>query len=110
SFFRTRRRPGVHTLSLHDALPIWSSQLTGTWRQAPLAGSQRSVVHGLLSSQLTRACSHWPVSGLHRSSVHGLLSSQLTGTPRQTTPSPGIWTHLSPCVQGSPSLHTCPTI
>jgi len=55
------------------------------------------------------SCRQRPLVGSQESLVQGLLSSQATGVPRQMTPV-GVWTQMSPCVQGSPSLQVAPTI
>ena len=69
--------------------------------QAPLLQAS-PVVHALPSSHalLLLLCAH-PVAGTQESFVHGLLSLQLgAGPPAHTPP-----LHASPVVQALPSLH-----
>ena len=94
--------------------------------QIPVAGSQLSLVQGLLSSQVDTApgrhppSAHWspavhgfpsshafvlfvktqPVAGLQLSVVHALLSSQATGVPAHEPPE-----HVSPVVHAFRSEH-----
>src|SRR5437867_12101898 len=63
--------------------------------QAPVAGSQASMVQELPSSHETGECAHSPVAGSHVSRVQRSPSSQFFATPWQTTPPEGVATQTS---------------
>ena len=113
--------PVVQALpSLHDAVLLACAQ--------PVAGTQESSVHGLLSLQFSEPAPGWqlppehvspvvqafksshaavllvkthPVAGAQLSVVHTLLSLQTTAVPAWQLPPP----HVSPVVHAFPSLH-----
>src|SRR3990172_8078421 len=123
--------PAVHTSPLVQALPsLHTVPLATLVNTQPVAGSQVSVVQGMLSLQTIPVPAHTPavhtspevqaLSSLHGavllvntqpvavsqvSSVQGLLSLQVIPVPAHT---PAV--HTSPEVQAIPSLHTVPAV
>jgi hypothetical protein len=120
------RPPEQVSVAVH-AFPSSQDAVLFVWTQ-PVAGSQLSSVHGLLSSQFNAPVPGWqlppaqtspvvqklpsshaavlfvktqPVAGLQLSVVQALLSLQTTAEPGTHTPPP----HVSPKVQAFPSLH-----
>jgi hypothetical protein len=126
--------PALHALAAQtspwvQALPSLHGALLATLAQAPLRGSQLSLVQGLASSQLLALPAlhalpaqkslrvqalpslhaavfalvwHAPLTGLHASVVHGLPSLQSVALPALHPPPP----HTSPAVQALPSSQT----
>src|SRR6266699_6026702 len=77
-------------------------------RHPPVVGSQESRVQASASSHTIGVLTHAPVAGSHASAVQGSPSAHF-GVPWQIGLAlDGIWTQVSPVVQGSPSLQAVP--
>jgi hypothetical protein len=124
--------PPLQVSLVVHALPSSHEAVLLAWTQ-PVAGSQLSSVHGLLSSQFNAPVPGWqlppaqtspvvqklpsshaavlfaktqPVAGLHVSVVQTLLSLQTTVVPGWQTPP----AQLSPVVQALLSVHVVPSV
>src|SRR5439155_21581227 len=76
--------------------------------QAPVAGSQASVVQAFPSWQSIGSAPHMPVAGSQVSWVQGSPSSHEVVTPRHTTAPDPVETQVSSDVQRLPSSHAEP--
>ena len=92
----------VHWLAAGQTWPPWQQPVAMFACTQPLAGSQLSVVHGLLSSQFGGAEFVHPVAGRHAGGLQA-LPGQTTAVPVHTP-----FVHWSPVVHALPSSQAGP--
>jgi len=103
-----RQFPPLHASSSVQRLPSLQGPGLLERTQAPVAGSQASVVQAFPSSQLIGAAPHRPVAGSQVSWVQGSPSSHRVESPWHTIDPESVATHLSSEVQRFPSSHRDP--
>jgi len=103
-----RQFPPLHASSSVQRLPSLQGPGLLERTQAPVAGSQASVVQAFPSSQSIGAAPHRPVAGSQVSWVQGSPSSHRVESPWHTIDPDSVATHLSSEVQRFPSSHRDP--